>query len=208
MPFPREYTPRRRWIMTLVMWGVLAGTLGLAAVISRSPASANVALGARHAVGEISVALPNDWAIRDQSIVFVRQRVSASEPQNPSSAGRVVAVTVESDPGRFPADLVEEELASRGVFEWRHYDDRFPIGSARGVMAGGMSLNATRRWRGGEASGFAVAIARLPSVARIVRIEMQSPQIGRSDVALMRRIAETVEVRANATTNPTGDEDQ
>lgn len=39
MSLSREYTPRRRLVMTLVMWLLLGGTVGLAAWVSRYPAA-------------------------------------------------------------------------------------------------------------------------------------------------------------------------
>lgn len=202
MPFPREYTPRKRWIMTLAMWLVLAGTLGLAAMLSRAPADAALELSDRQAVGEVSISLPRGWELRDQSIVFVRKRTVAVEPDSgPGGSSRFVAVTVEADSDRFPGDVVSEELMSRGVLDPRFVDPQFRMGPTTGVMLGGdRSLGALRR---GDAGGIAVAVARIPGTSRLVRLEIQSGRLGRADVALMRRIADTIEFRpAVASTRP------
>jgi hypothetical protein len=42
MALNREYTPARRMAMTVVMWGILAATVGLAVLSSRYPVEPRV----------------------------------------------------------------------------------------------------------------------------------------------------------------------
>lgn len=195
MPFPREYTPRHRWVMTLAMWLVLAASLGVAAVISRAPTAAAVDLAGPHDVGEVRLDLPKGWTVRDQGIVFVRKRLVASEPPASASAqsARVVAVTVEADSDRFSTDVVEEAMLQHHVIEPRFYDPQFRMGPTTGLMMGGdRHVGLPRR---GEAGGFAVAVAAIPGTSRLVRLEIESPRLGRGDLALLRRMADTIEFR-------------
>ena len=44
MALPKDYSPQRRLVMTAVMWAILAGTVGLAAIATRYPAAPRPAL--------------------------------------------------------------------------------------------------------------------------------------------------------------------
>jgi hypothetical protein len=198
MPFPRDYTPRRRWIMTAVMWLIFAGTLGLAAVISRLPGDANVALStAPVEVGDVSAALPEGWTVEREDIVFVRKRAVAVEPVNQENAarggGRRVAVTVESAGEEFVSDLIQSELAAKRAVPSRH-DNEFMIGPLRGEMMSGHRVGFGRKSR---SDGVAVAIARIPNTEKIVAIELQSRELKLSDIVLLRRIAANVQIPAH-----------
>ena len=104
---------------------------------------------------------------------------------------------MEADSDRFPADVVSDELASRGVMDARFMDPQFPMGPVTGVMVGGD--RAQGPLRRGDAGGIAVAVARIPGTSRLLRLEIHSGKLGRADVALLRRIADTIEIRPAAT---------
>lgn len=196
MPFPREYTPRRRWIMTAVMWLIFLGTLGMAAAIAYRPAlgsfGGNVSLGPMREIGDVSVALPAGWEISDDRIMLVRSRLVAEEPTDPrdETPGRHLLVTVEGAGDRFIDELLKADLLRQNVaIESMR---QFEIGQLPGgVMARGMKLGT-----GGRITGvWLSAAARLPGTDRIVRLELLAPRSSRADVLLLRRVAASVEVR-------------
>jgi hypothetical protein len=147
-------------------------------------------------VGDVTVALPKGWTVRNDGILLVRTRLVVKEPID---EGRVLAITVEGGGERSLEEILAQELVGFGVLEPRYRDDEFPIGNLDGKMRGG-----TRpRMLGGGSGGALCAAARLPYRGRIVRIDLSSPDLSRSDISLLKRIASTVRVRPAPATQPT-----
>src|SRR4051812_47157624 len=95
MPSPREYTPQRRRIMEILMCAVLLGTIGLAAVVTRSANRAHrIELSADALSREnVKVRLPLGWRMQASDASDARVIALATEASaGPGRVARVVRV--------------------------------------------------------------------------------------------------------------------
>jgi len=104
MPPAREYTPARRKMMQGVLWIVLAGSVGLAAVVDHQLlGSRRASLGPELIVGALHIRLPVNWiASRLRSNLVDPLVLEMAEPDNAASAGGARIIRVYSQLLRRP----------------------------------------------------------------------------------------------------------
>jgi len=115
MARPTEYTPARRVAMQAALWGVLAASLGLAAIVdARLGSGSAMSLGTEEHRGQIRFKMPTGWAVsykagEDPRIVAVAEELS--EPR------RSVAIYKEKIRGEMtPLYYFEDSGLSSDIF--------------------------------------------------------------------------------------------
>lgn len=199
-------------IRVVILVGVLAAMLGLAAAVGRPRlAATEVPMSAArtfatedpNGLGGISVALPSKWraetrvsnAVRGGVLLEAKENGSAPRPGTNLAPEGPRTLTIEVYPQTSvlpPRTFVEERLGIRQPVEW------VKVGGHAGVLTG-VAYNLSGRGEGSEElkSGWAfdlVAAATVPS-GRVLVVRLQGPGRGSpGDARVLRRVVDSLRV--------------
>jgi hypothetical protein len=198
MPRPPEPTRNRRLLMQSIMWIILGGTIGLAALVDqRRHSSLNADLGEPQQFKGFSIRLPADWTPSEEQ-QNPKALVELQEP-NFGDEGRMLSVTLKQ---WSPLTDAISVLTSGGDSGTVQREETIPMGETTGTLQVQRILRSHPMFEAFKYPVTVVTASRRIPGDKILLIELD-PQGARSskkelqrDIDLMKRIAATVKVDA------------
>jgi hypothetical protein len=188
-----QYPRWRRYVMQVVMWVILAGTMGLAAAVTHYRSAAlRVELGDPRARGGVTVQLPRDWlpqSVTDSRVTLFNLLDPEGEPLPRQLLVQRFAASADAD----LAETMLEGFALTGARLQRR--EELQISRRPGVLVIATHSIDPRFDRAGLRGKFVGAATMHDGEAIVIALIGAGP-IDRTDVDLVRRVASSARVEA------------
>ncbi len=123
MARPSDYTAVRRWIMQATLLVILAGSLGLAMLVSRHKMA--VKLTAPRFAGNVGARLPAGWTLVEENRPPVRFR--AREPEVRRGRRSIIIRSTQEKPGTTAAAYLRDGSLQAGTLEELDAEQARPV---------------------------------------------------------------------------------
>ena len=189
------YTQRRRVIMQITMFGILLGTIGLAALVDNKIAAGSIGeLGPEQSLGDLHFRLPADWTPIPRSRRAPGAAVIVREVADDEDSERTLAVYRQHVPhGMTVQQFIDGmDLVSDIFGNGRPEVTAAKLGPVSGIRLRGRSVVRT-------ADGFAlewdaVICGVLPDGEAVTVWLYRSAELNAGDVGLLRQVAASFRV--------------